>query len=340
MNRWKMAEGRRARNGSRAVLSAGRYITKGLCAFAFALILLLGLTNARADMSEYSMAVPNLFQTDFDATITEWEGEGKSLSTSGCGMMCVSMALSYYQKEDAPSPMSVMRWTVESGLFQGNGLTRNNVQRLAEDYGLDGAWHRLNPFSMRRFLRQGHLIIAYMGKGMFTTGGHYILLRGTTADGSILVSDPYDEEKSEQAFNPQLLIDQAEGSSPFFVIQPPYDFVPSYIVNDRGEEVEPEQYLAARPFSQEADIRFSSRTTPVPTATPAPALPEHDSGEEAHQVNWLAVGRIIASSMTEDVQETSTVFHQIGEDLHTLSWMGQKEAPRLNVPPAMLFAQK
>lgn len=348
-NAWKKAWALGAQVRNQAVSHArndkwNRHIRwKGAIALGLMLLLLAGPPAARADMSEHAMAVPNLFQTDFDAIITEWEGESKSVSTSGCGMMCVTMALSYYQKDEAPAPMSVMKWAVESGLFKGNGLTRNNVQRLAEDYGLGGTWHRLNPFTMRRFLRQGHLIIAYMGNGMFTTGGHYILLRGTTADGAILVSDPYDVEKSEQAFNPQLIMDQAEGSAPFFVIDLPDDFVPSLTINDKGEEVEGDQYLATRPHDDGAEIHFAPNAAPAPTATPRPVvsgMAAAPAAERGVATDWLVMGGIIASSLGEDILATDAMLQQIGQDIRTFSRLGRATDPLLHLPMGPRFAQK
>ena len=41
-------------------------------------------------------------------------------------------------------------------------------------------------------LREGKPVIASMGPGTFTKGGHFIVLSGITADGKIKVNDPND----------------------------------------------------------------------------------------------------------------------------------------------------
>jgi len=45
------------------------------------------------------------------------------------------------------------------------------------------------------------LVIAIMAKGHFTKSGHFILLRGVTSDGKILVADPISTSRSAQEWD-------------------------------------------------------------------------------------------------------------------------------------------
>jgi hypothetical protein len=47
-----------------------------------------------------------------------------------------------------------------------------------------------------------------MGPGHFTQRGHFILLRGTTLSGEVLVADPNSRERSLTAWDPQLILDE------------------------------------------------------------------------------------------------------------------------------------
>lgn len=50
---------------------------------------------------------------------------------------------------------------------------------------------RTSPLAeLRQDLSSGHIFVALMGSGHFTSSGHFILLRGVTLDGKILVADP------------------------------------------------------------------------------------------------------------------------------------------------------
>ena len=49
-----------------------------------------------------------------------------------------------------------------------------------------------------------------MGKGIFTRNGHYIVLRGVTDDGKILVNDPNSESRSEKAYPLSTILNQSK----------------------------------------------------------------------------------------------------------------------------------
>ena len=52
------------------------------------------------------------------------------------------------------------------------------------------------------------MLVSLMGKGNFTTGGHFILIRGMTLSGDVLVADPNSLERSLQTWDPQLILDE------------------------------------------------------------------------------------------------------------------------------------
>lgn len=61
-----------------------------------------------------------------------------------------------------------------------------------------------------------------MSKGHFTTGGHFIVLRGVTAEGKILVADPASHKRSNQEWDLSLIMDEtqrgADAGGPFWAI--------------------------------------------------------------------------------------------------------------------------
>jgi len=52
-----------------------------------------------------------------------------------------------------------------------------------------------------------------MGRGHFTSSGHFIVLRGVTADGQILVADPSSLARSERTWDFELIMNEARRSS-------------------------------------------------------------------------------------------------------------------------------
>ena len=73
-------------------------------------------------------------------------------------------------------------------------------------------------------LNTGALVIASMGPGAFTDGGHIIVLRGITDEGSYLVADPNDGDegssqylrKSTTEWSPDIISGESKG---FFAVR-------------------------------------------------------------------------------------------------------------------------
>ncbi len=52
-------------------------------------------------------------------------------------------------------------------------------------------------------------MIAIMSKGHFTSGGHFIVIRGVTSEGNLLVADPASYKRSEQEWAVNLVVNEA-----------------------------------------------------------------------------------------------------------------------------------
>ena len=52
----------------------------------------------------------------------------------------------------------------------------------------------MDAHAVLQALSEGRPVISSQGPGLFTSAGHFIVLRGLTADGKVLVNDPNDSE--------------------------------------------------------------------------------------------------------------------------------------------------
>ena len=70
-------------------------------------------------------------------------------------------------------------------------------------------------------LSQGKLVVALMTKGHFTSGGHFIVLRGVQDD-KILVADPSSYARSQKAWDLSIILNEASrragAGGPFWII--------------------------------------------------------------------------------------------------------------------------
>ena len=53
------------------------------------------------------------------------------------------------------------------------------------------------------------LVIAIMAKGHFISSGHFIVLRGVSKDGKILVADPASVKRSKQEWDLSIILNEA-----------------------------------------------------------------------------------------------------------------------------------
>ena len=71
-------------------------------------------------------------------------------------------------------------------------------------------------------LSEGKLVVAIMTKGHFTSGGHFMVLRGVTADGKIMVADPASYRRSEKLWDLSIILNEASkragAGGPFWII--------------------------------------------------------------------------------------------------------------------------
>ncbi|MEI3348095.1 MAG: C39 family peptidase [Dysosmobacter sp.] len=131
----------------------------------------------------------------------------------GCGPTSMAMLISSL-KEETLDPAQAAREADEAGYCApGSGSYLSIVEGMAGRYGLEAvSCPDLSAEELTQQLVSGNLFVALMGKGHFTDGGHFILLRGVTLEGKVLVADPNSRERSLVGWDPQLILDELSAS--------------------------------------------------------------------------------------------------------------------------------
>lgn len=166
---------------------------------------------------EAGLPIPRLYQRDYRQTVCYWNGDAKSVASSGCGATSVSMVIAYLTGNIEQNPYTLFRMAVKSGQYYGDGLGHHTLSMLAAEYGVNSEWIVGSEAAIRKALEAGKPIIAHMGAGNFTAEGHYIVLRGLTQNGLILVNDPNSRSNSHKAFPLKTILRQARTSASFMV---------------------------------------------------------------------------------------------------------------------------
>lgn len=131
----------------------------------------------------------------------------------GCGPTAMAMVVSSLGSE-VVDPARMAQLADEAGYCApGSGSYLSIVQGMARAFGLDAeSCGTVSAEELRQMLASGQLLVALMGPGHFTDGGHFIVLRGVTLTGQVLVADPNSRERSLALWDPQLILDELSDS--------------------------------------------------------------------------------------------------------------------------------
>jgi hypothetical protein len=172
------------------------------------------------DVPAGGMDIPLYLQNDYCQTVCYIDGVPKSVATSGCGATSMSMVIAYLTGNTNQTPYTLFKWAYDHGYYDGDGLGHSCLTKLASLYGVKGTWIENDASLITEALQEGHPVIAHMGPGIFTTEGHYIVLRGITDDGYVLVNDPGSKNKNRYAYKLSTVVAQAKTNSSFMVCEP------------------------------------------------------------------------------------------------------------------------
>ena len=110
-----------------------------------------------------------------------------SVASHGCGIVSVAMIATYLtDKVHAPDEMAMQfgRYNTVHGsywiLFADS----------AKELGLGEVIQTNNWSKVETALKNGQPVVSIQSTGLFTGGGHFIVLTGMTEDGKVLVNDP------------------------------------------------------------------------------------------------------------------------------------------------------
>lgn len=133
------------------------------------------------------MQIPHYLQTDYGNI----PYGGGSIASSGCGPTSFAMIASYLTGTQI-TPVDAVSWCGNSYYMPGVGTYWSYFQAAASHFNCGSVRQTNDPNEVLHALSSGHPVISSQRAGLFTSGGHFIVLRGVTASGKVLVNDPND----------------------------------------------------------------------------------------------------------------------------------------------------
>lgn len=145
------------------------------------------ITSTGGTYPANGMQIPHYLQTDYGNI----PYGGGSIATSGCGPTSFAMVASYLTGKTI-TPVDAVSWCGNSYYKPGVGTYWSYFAAAASHFGCGSVTQTNDPNKILKALSEGHPVISSQSAGLFTRGGHFIVLRGVTASGKVLVNDPND----------------------------------------------------------------------------------------------------------------------------------------------------
>ena len=150
----------------------------------------------------------------YNQTDGKWAEEpygSDTIGRFGCGPVAMAMVVSTLS-DASINPADMAQHCVDHGYWaRKHGSYWSIVQGVSDDFGLTCTplpLEETDADTVIHYLSTGHLLVALVGPGHFTNGGHFIVLRGVTLDGSILVADPASSDRSLITWDPALILEE------------------------------------------------------------------------------------------------------------------------------------
>lgn len=187
-----------------------------------------GTDNDLAGIKDYG----NVIFRDGGVTVVYYNQRDKRWSSlpygdstvghAGCGPTSLAMAVSTFTDKKI-TPEEMCRWAYENNYkAKGGGSYWSFIPNGAKDFELEVSGNIKKSQEIVDALSEGKLVIAIMGKGHFTSSGHFLVLRGVTSEGKVLVADPASEKRTYQEWDLDVIMSEVKHGSdaggPFWIV--------------------------------------------------------------------------------------------------------------------------
>jgi hypothetical protein len=144
--------------------------------------------------------------SQYDPTWADKAYGSSTIAASGCGPSAMAMIITNLTGNQVTPDMTAAYGASQGTYIAGQGSSWSIAPKLASHWGLKAKPIGANIPAISATLQSGGLVIA-AGQGPlpFTSGGHFIVIRGVTADGKWKVGDSGHSDTSDKEWSPEQL---------------------------------------------------------------------------------------------------------------------------------------
>lgn len=154
-----------------------------------------GTGNASSDGAG-GMGIPRYYQGDYAHVVLKGD---RTIASSGCGFTSGAMVASYLTGE-VITPETLADLARQYYVY-GSGMSWAFPEALASTYNLGSVTTTTSIDAVVSALREGRPVMSSQAAGLFTRGGHLIVLSGLDENGNIWVNDPNKNNAVNKGYN-------------------------------------------------------------------------------------------------------------------------------------------
>ncbi|MCQ2507904.1 MAG: YdcF family protein [Dorea sp.] len=133
------------------------------------------------------------------------------LSVTGCGPTALTVVYCGLTGDHKKNPLTVAKMAEKRDLVVGKqGSKWSIMTELGSELGLQVYESYPDAEVIKSELKQKHPIIAIMGKGRFTEGGHFIVLCGIDKKGRIVIRDSNSVDRTKKHWKVETLLEEMQ----------------------------------------------------------------------------------------------------------------------------------
>lgn len=121
---------------------------------------------------------------------TEHESSWYNMANTGCGPTSFAMVASTISGKEI-TPKKAVNWCKNTYYVEDTGTDWSYFEAAKDHFSITGSMTTTTSIdTVYTALQSGALVISSQSEGLFTSGGHFIVLAGIYSDGGIIVRDP------------------------------------------------------------------------------------------------------------------------------------------------------
>lgn len=151
--------------------------------------------NAR----KLSSNITSSYQVDGDVPLfLQWDRRwgyrtygNEMIGLSGCGPTSLAMVIRHFDDNATVNPYDIAKYSQDNKYVSANNTTSWNLfEDGVKKFGLQSVDVLPVEAKMKKSLDGGHVLIASLNPGLFSSRGHIIVIKGYNSDGDFLINDP------------------------------------------------------------------------------------------------------------------------------------------------------